>query len=127
MANTALSICALRLHGVAAVDEQHRALVQHDGGTGRAGKAGEPGEPRLARRQIFILLAVGARDHEAIEPAAVELGAQGGDAGRACRALARILEGLETGLEHESHSSALRAPSNAGMRHAPDGAGPPPP
>ena len=77
-----------RLHGVAAVDEQHRALGQHDRNAGRAGEAGEPGEALFARRQIFVLLAVGARHHEAVEPAALEFGAQGRDArGAAARSL----------------------------------------
>ena len=110
-----------RLHGVAAVDEQHGALGQHDGGAGRSGEAGEPGQPLLARRQIFVLLAVGARHHETVKPAALELGAQGGDAGGALRALARIVERLEAGLEHGRHSSALSGVSNAGMRRAPAG------
>ena len=75
------------LHGVAAVDEHGGLVVQHDRGAGRAGEAGEPGEPLFARRQIFVLLAVGARHDEAVEPAALEFGAQGRDAGRA---LARV-------------------------------------
>ena len=44
-----------------------RPVGQHDGSAGRAGEAGEPGQPLLARRQIFVLLAVGARHDEAVE------------------------------------------------------------
>ena len=108
-----------RLHGVAAVHEQRGALGQHDGGAGRAGEAGEPGKPLLARRQIFVLLAVGARHHKAVKPAPLEFGAQWGEARRRRRRFARIVEGLETGLEHRAHSSALPGRSNAGMRAAP--------
>ena len=53
------------LQRVAAVDEQHRALHQHDRGAGRPGKAGEPGEALLGRRHVFVLMAVGARNDEA--------------------------------------------------------------
>ena len=81
-----------RLHGVAAVHEQRRALGQHDGGARRAGEAGEPGQPFLAGRQVFVLLAVGARHHESVQPAPLKLGAQGSNARRCCRALARIVE-----------------------------------
>ena len=77
---------------VAAVDEQRGAVGQHDGGAGRAGEAGEPGQPLGAGRHIFVLVAVGARHDEAVEPAALELGAQRRDARRAGAALAAILE-----------------------------------
>jgi hypothetical protein len=92
-----LRVC---LHGVAAVHEHGRALAQHDGRAGRAGEAREPCQSLLARRQIFVLLAVGTRHHETVEAAALELGAQGGGASRAFRALARIVKGLEAGFEH---------------------------
>ena len=72
----------LRLHGVAAVDEQHGALGEHDGRAGRTGEAGQPGEALFARRQIFVLLPVGARHHEAVELAALEFGAQARRPGR---------------------------------------------
>ena len=105
-----------RLHGIAAVDEQRGALVEHDRRPGRAGKAGEPSQPLLAGRQIFVLLAVGARHDETIKSAPLQLGAQGSDACRRRRALARIVEGLEAGLEHGRHSNVLCSPGNAGMR-----------
>ncbi len=77
-----------RLHRVAAVGEQHRAFVEHNRRAGRAGEAGEPGQPFLARRQIFVLLAVGARHEEAVEPAPLEFGAQARDASGAIAAAA---------------------------------------
>src|SRR5262249_3435536 len=46
------------LQRVASVDEQQRALHQHDGDAGRAGKAGQPGESLLGRGHVFVLMAV---------------------------------------------------------------------
>ena len=48
------------LQRVAAVDEQHRAVQQHDRGARRTGEARQPGEALLAGRQVFVLVAVGA-------------------------------------------------------------------
>ncbi len=70
-----------RLQGVAAVDEQHRAVFQHGGEAGRAGEAGQPGQPFVRRRDIFVLLGVGARYDEAGEIAPGQLLAQRGQAG----------------------------------------------
>ncbi len=103
MANSGAVDLLARLQRVAAVDEQHRALHQHDRGAGRAGEAGEPGEPLLARRHVFVLVAVGARHDEAGQSAARQLGAQRRDARRARRALGAIVERLEPGLEHGGH------------------------
>ncbi len=88
------------LHLIAAVDEQHRAVGEHDGGAGRAGEAGEPGEPLGAGRHIFVLIAVGARHDEAVEAAPLELRPQRGKPRRGVGALAAILERLKTGFEH---------------------------
>ena len=65
---------------VAAVDEDRRAIGQHDGKAGRAAEAGEPGEPLRAPRHVLALMLVGARHHEAVEAALPELGAQRGQA-----------------------------------------------
>jgi hypothetical protein len=61
------------LHRIAAVDEDRRALGEHDGGARRTGEAGEPGQALLARRQVFVLLAIGARYDETVEAASLEL------------------------------------------------------
>ena len=88
MVKIEVSTCSRDLQRVAAVDEQHRPLHQHDGGAGGAGKAGEPGEPLLARRHIFVLVAVGARNDQAGQAAPRQFGAQRGNARPARRALA---------------------------------------
>ncbi len=68
-----------RLYGIAAIDEQRGALEEHHRRPGRAGEAGEPGEALLARRQIFVLLTVGARYDKTVKAAALEFGAQAFD------------------------------------------------
>ena len=93
----------LHLHLIAAVDEDHRAVGEHDGDAGRAGEAGEPGQLLGARRHIFVLEAVGARHDETVEAALGQLRPQRRHARRACGALAAILERLEVGLEHEGN------------------------
>ena len=65
---------------VAAVDEDRRAIGQHDGEAGRAAEAGEPREPLRAPRHVLALMLVGARHDEAVEAALPELGAQRGQA-----------------------------------------------
>ena len=97
--NRAVDLLA-HLHLIAAVDEDHGALGQHDRDAGRAGEAGEPGELLVARRHVFVLEAVGARHDEAVEPAPLELRAQSRKARRTRGALAAILERLEMRLEH---------------------------
>ena len=86
------------LHLIAAVDENHRAVGEHDRRAGRAGEAGEPGEPLVGRRHVFVLEPVGARHDEAVEAALGKFSAQGRHARRAFGALAAILERLEYGL-----------------------------
>ena len=84
-----------RLHGVAAVYKHGRALGQHDRRPGRSGEAGQPGQALLACGQVFVLLAVGARYDETVEPAALEFAAQAFEMRGRRRALVRIVEGLE--------------------------------
>ena len=91
----------LHLHLITAVDEDHRAVGEHDGDAGRAGEAGQPGQLLGAGRHIFILEAVGARHDEAVEAAFGKLRPQRRHARRAFGALAAILERLEMGLEHQ--------------------------
>ena len=88
------------LQQIASVDEDHRAVAEHDRGAGRAGETGEPGEALVGRRHVFVLMAVGARNDEAVEPAALQLCAQGGEAARAGVAFGCVLERLKAGLEH---------------------------
>ena len=110
MAKSFVSTCARRLHGVAAVDEQRRALGQHDRGAGRAGEAGEPGEALLARRQVFVLLAIGARHDETVEAAPLEFGAQCGEMrGGAPRARCESSKVWKRASNMGRHSSVLRA------------------
>ncbi len=61
------------LQDVAAVDEQRRRLVQHDGDAGRPGEAGEPGEPLGRRGQELVLMLVAMRHEEAFEPPRLQL------------------------------------------------------
>ena len=80
------------LHLITAVDEQRRAVGQHDGDTGRAGEAGEPGEPLVGGRDVFVQIPIGARHHKAVEPAALEFRAQRSEARRTCGAIGAIVE-----------------------------------
>ena len=91
------------LQGIAAIDEQRRAVHQHDGGAGRTGEAGEPSQPLVGGRHVFVLVAIGARHDEAGQPAPGKLGAQRLHARRACRPLGSILERLEMRFEHGRH------------------------
>ena len=93
-----------RLQRVAAVDEQRGAVGQHDRGAGRAGEAGQPGQPLLGRRHVFVLMAVGARHDEAGEPAPRRV--RRAAPRRAARSAprSRIVERLESGLEHARQS-----------------------
>src|SRR5262249_5072037 len=92
------------LQRVAAVDEDRGAVGEHDRNRGRAGEPGEPGEPLFRWRQVFVLMAVGARRHEAGETAPHQLGAQRGDARRRCGAPLGIGEGLKKAPEHGRQS-----------------------
>jgi hypothetical protein len=49
---------------------------------------------------VLVLLPVGARDDESIEPALLQLGAQRCDTRSALGARARILKGLEASFKH---------------------------
>ena len=64
-----------RLQRVAAVDEQSRLVAEHDRQAGRAREARQPQKPLGARRHVFVLMLVGARNDEPGEPARRELGA----------------------------------------------------
>src|SRR5579864_5644164 len=94
-----------RLQLIAAVDEQHRAFGEHDGETGRAGKAGDEGKPLGAGWYVFILIAIGARHDETVEPAPRQLGAQRRHPRRAGATLGAVVERLEARFEHGSQCS----------------------
>src|SRR6266478_6219642 len=87
------------LERITAVDEQHRALGEDDGGAGRSGKAGEPGEPLFARRQIFVLEAIRVGHHEPFKPAARQLRPQRNESRHRLRRLLGIVEGLELSVK----------------------------
>ena len=98
--NRAVDLIA-RLERVAAVDEQRRTVGEHDCHAGRAGKPGEPFEPLVRRRHSFVLLLVRTRQHEAVEPAPRELGAQRGNPrGDVFARRLVYVKGLELRLEH---------------------------
>src|SRR5205807_6799334 len=99
-----------RLHHVAAVDEQQRAIHQHDRRAGRAGEAGKPGEPLLAGRDVFVLVAVRAWHDEAGQVATRQFRAQCREPRRARRAVGAILERLETRFEHGGNVHRVSSP-----------------
>ena len=104
-----------RLQGVAAVDEQRRAVGQHDGAAGRAGEAGDPGEPLVRRRHVFVLVAVGARHDEAVEALPAELGAQRGDARAARGSVGGLVERLKS--SRHGGDSIWAGPRGGNGRH----------
>ena len=69
------------LEGVAAVDEDRRAVGQHDGHAGGAGEAGQPGQALGPRRQELVLVLVGMGDNETVEAAARQFRPQSRQAG----------------------------------------------
>ncbi len=60
------------LFGVAAIREDGGALREDDREACGAREPGEPGEPLLARRQIFVLMLVPARDEIPLQTAVLE-------------------------------------------------------
>ena len=68
--------------------------------SGRAGEAGEPGEPLLRGRDIFVLLLVGAGNHESGQVAPRQLFAKGGQPCGQRHAAFGFFERLEKGFEH---------------------------
>ena len=95
------------LNLIPAVDEQHRAVREHDGQSGRAGEAGEPREPLGARRYVFVLIAVGARHDVAVESAALKFRAQRRHARRGFTTIVAIVERLEQCFEHRRNLSMI--------------------
>jgi hypothetical protein len=89
-----------RLQRVAAIDEHRRLARQHHRHAGRSGKAGQPGKPLFGRRDIFVLLLIGAGNHESGELAPRQLLAECGQPRTQRHAAFRLLKGLEVGFEH---------------------------
>ena len=56
-----------RLHGVAAIDQQQRGLLRHDGKAGGAGKSRQPLQALGAGGNVFALMAIGARHKHGVE------------------------------------------------------------
>ena len=88
------------LQGVAAIDEHRRLMGQDDGKAGRAGEAGQPGQPLFRRGDIFILLLIGAGNHESRQLPPRQLLAEGGQPRAQRHAAFGLLECLEMGFEH---------------------------
>jgi len=86
-----------RLQRVAAVDEDHRPVGEHDGDAGGAGKPRQPSQALGAFRDIFALVLVGARHDEAAHPLGGRPFAQPGNALAAERPVGIRLETLEHG------------------------------
>ncbi len=89
-----------RLQGVAAIDEHRGLLGQHNSHPGGSGEPGEPGQPLFRGRDIFILLLIGAGNHESRQLAPRQFLAKCRQPGGQRNAAFRLLECLEVGFEH---------------------------
>ena len=105
------------LKRIAAVDEQHRAALQHDRQPGRTGEAGQPGEALVGRRYVFVLMPVGPRQDKSGQAAAGQFRAQGGHSRPADRSVADIVERLKS-VRHgrQSMSSHVKRATAERMR-----------
>ena len=105
------------LQRVAAVDEDDRAVGEHDGDAGRAGKPGQPLQPLGAGRHIFALMLVGTRHDEAVKPLRRKPFAQPRHAFAGKRRVAHFVKILEHGLAFRIETgpklSGLRCRCNA--------------
>ncbi len=106
-----------RRQRVAAVDEQRGLVGEHHGRPGRSGEAGQPRQPLFGGRHVFVLMPVGAGQDQARKPALGQFGAQRLHARPGLRRL-RVVERLETGLEHARQS---RSRGRAGQLRAREG------
>ena len=64
------------LDGIAPIDEDRRAILEHHCRAGRSAKTGEPAQPLGIAADIFAHVLVGNRDDKAVQPASPQLGAQ---------------------------------------------------
>jgi hypothetical protein len=88
------------LQRIAAIDEDGGLARQDDGHARRAGEAGEPGQPLFGGRHIFILLLIGAGNHEPGQLPPCQLLAERGQPCGKRHAALGFLECLEMGFEH---------------------------
>ena len=88
------------LDGVASIDEHGSLVGENDGAAGRTREPCQPSQSLRGRRNIFVLVLVGARHHETVEPPPLQFRPQGLEAARALRGIRGFLEGLEAGFEH---------------------------
>ena len=88
------------LQRIAAVDEHGGLPGQNDGHAGRSGEAGQPGQPLFGGRDIFILLLIGAGNHESGQLAPRQFLAEGGQPRGQRHAAFGFFECLEMGFEH---------------------------
>ena len=100
------------LQRVAAVDEQGGLLRQHDRKAGRAGKAGQPGQPLFRRRDIFILLLIGARNDKSGQFPPRQFLAKRRQPRRQRHAAFGLFECLEMGFEHRMTRLDWRSDAN---------------
>jgi hypothetical protein len=89
-----------RLQRIAAVDKHRGFLQQYDRHAGRSGEAGEPGQPLVGGRYIFVLLLIGAGNHEACQFPAQQFLAKCGQPRSQRHAAFGLFERLEMGFEH---------------------------
>ena len=89
-----------RLQRVAAIGKQHGAAGEYDHAAGRAGKAGQEGQPLFRRRDIFVLMGVGARKNQSVDAAGAQFAAQLCHAPRGSRTVFGVIERLKFCLEH---------------------------
>ena len=112
------------LQRVAAIDENGGLARQDDRHAGRAGKAGEPGQPLFGGRDIFVLLLIGAGNHESRQLPPRQLLAKGGQPGGERHTAFGFFECLEMGFEHhvvtlESGGAVRNAAELATIWHNP--------
>ncbi len=89
-----------RLQGVAAIDEYRGLLRQHDRHSGGSGEPGQPGQPLFRWRDIFILLLIGAGNHESGQLAPRQFLAKCRQPRGQRDAAFGLFECLEMGFEH---------------------------
>lgn len=83
------------LQRIATVDEHPGDVRQHDAEPGRAGEAGQPFEPCVPRADVFALMRIRARHHEAVEPPRRQFLPEPRQTRRAIRGAGRGGEGLK--------------------------------